>query len=404
MRRPSLLAASAALAIAAVVILMAYAGAKHSLSSNLDQVALANLEMSRLGLDSQKTVLSRDDYLPVYGSCELNLRVFDRIDSFFASKPTGFRVEPLAKAGNTDLLIAETCAALGPAIRNKKLAVIISPEWFYRPQVLDVQYAANFSVEHALAALTSPTLGGAIKRRLAKRMADYPRTLDKNPILKQLLLAIEEDGPMATSALRTATLCAAGYQWVLNLSDPLFTWIEFATTRRRFPQANPSLTVSGIDWQMAYSNGEQEFQKMTDGNPLGFKKKVWLRLLNKDQATLRDFQLPNFDIIGKTKEWEDFEIMLEVLKQNGARPLLLAMPVSGKFFTTLGADKQAWSTYYMRLRETAQHYGFPLYDFEEYEDDPRFRGYDDLNPEGWLHLNMVADAFFHDRLSEVSMR
>jgi D-alanine transfer protein len=167
-RRPSLLAAGAALAIAAVVILMAYAGAKHSLSSNLDQVALANLEMSRLGLDSQKTVLSRDDYLPVYGSCELNLRVFDRIDSFFASKPTGFRVEPLAKAGNTDLLIAETCAALGPAIRNKKLAVIISPEWFYRPQVLDVQYAANFSVEHALAALTSPTLGGAIKKALGK--------------------------------------------------------------------------------------------------------------------------------------------------------------------------------------------------------------------------------------------
>jgi D-alanine transfer protein len=401
-RRTSLFAAGLALAVMAAVLLATFAVAKRSLSSHLDQVALANLKTSRLGLAVQKAVLSRDDYLPVLGSCEMTLRVLERIDNFFASKPTGFRVEPIGQAGNTDLLIAQTCAALGPAIRDKKLVVIISPEWFFEPGATDAQYAGNFSVEQALAALTSPNLDGAIKRRIATRMAEYSRTLTKSPILKQLVLAVQEDNPTAKIPLRIATLCSACYERILNLSDSLFTWVEFATTRRRLRPISPPMTASGIDWAGASSNAEQEFQKMTDGNPLGFPKKIWLKLVEKDQSMLPSFRMPRFENIATTKEWEDFDIMLEVLKQSGAKPLILAMPVNGRFFATLGAEKQAWGAYYSKLHEAARHYGFPLYDFQGYEDDPRFRGFDNLNPEGWLHLDMMADAFFHDRLSEVS--
>lgn len=401
-RRPSLVSAAVALAIMGGVMLVAFAGAKRSLSSHFDQAALANLKTSGLGLELQKAVLQRNDYLPVLGSCEMTFNVLERVDNFFASKPTGFRVEPVGQAGNTDLLIAQTCAALGPAIRDKKLVVIISPEWFFGHRATDAEYAGNFSVEHALAALTSPSLDGEIKRRMARRMADYPRTLAKSPILQELVLALQEDSPNSSIALRTATLCSACYLGVLNFSDPLFTWLEFITTSRRLRPIVPPMTASGIDWEMASANGEQEFQKMTDGNPLGFPKRIWLKLVEKDQAMQGSFKMPRFTNIATSKEWEDFNIMLEVLKQNGAKPLILAMPVSGRFFATLGAEKQAWGAYYSGLREAARNYGFPVYDFEAYENDPRFRGFDNLNPEGWLLLDRLTDAFFHDRLSEES--
>ena len=140
---------------------------------------------------------------------------------------------------------------------------------------------------------------------------------------------------------------------------------------------------------------------MTDGNPLGIRKKIWEKLQAKDQSRLHGFEITNLKNISTTKEWEDFEIMLEVLRQNGAKPLVLAMPVNGRYFATLGAEKRAWEIYYTNLRKAARHYGFPLYDFEEYENDPRFRGYDNLNPEGWLCFDKLADAFYHNRLSEV---
>ena len=78
---------------------------------------------------------------------------------------------------------------------------------------------------------------------------------------------------------------------------------------------------------------------MTDGNPLGFPKKIWLKLVEKDQSMLPSFRMPRFENIATTKEWEDFDIMLEVLKQSGAKPLILAMPVNGRFFAT-GAEKR----------------------------------------------------------------
>ncbi len=401
MRCVPLISACAAVAITGSALCVAYVGATRGLSSHLEEVALANLKTSRLGLVSQKTVLSRDDYLPVLGSCEMTFKELNRIDNFFASKPTGFRVEPLGNAGNTDLLIAQTCAALGPALRNKKLVVILSPEWFFNARATDAQYAGNFSVEHALAALTSPDLDDAIKRRMARRMAEYPQTLGKSPILEQLVPAVEEDSPSAKFARQAATFSAICYQRVLDISDPLFTWLEFATTRHPARPSKPPVTGSGIDWKTAAANGEHEFQQMTEGNALGFRKQIWKKLQAKDQAGLHSFEIAHLRNISTTKEWDDFEILLEVLKQNGAKPLILAMPVNGHYFATLGAEKRTWDIYYTKLREAARHYGFPLYDFEEYENDPRFRGYDDLNPEGWLCMDELADAFYHDRLSEV---
>ena len=127
--------------------------------------------------------------------------------------------------------------------------MIVSPEWFHEPRATDAQYAGNFSIEHVLATLTSPSLDPAIKRRLAKRMADYPETLAKSPILEQLVSALEEDTPAAATALRIATIFSASYEHILNLSDPLFTWIEFMITRRHSRPMNPPMTASGIDWK-----------------------------------------------------------------------------------------------------------------------------------------------------------
>ena len=67
MKCVSLISACAAVAIAGSALCVAYVGATRELSSHLEEVALANLKTSRLGLVSQKAVLSRDDYLPVLG-------------------------------------------------------------------------------------------------------------------------------------------------------------------------------------------------------------------------------------------------------------------------------------------------------------------------------------------------
>jgi D-alanine transfer protein len=399
MSRTALVAAGSALVISVAALGAAFLGAKLGLSNHLEEVALANLKTSRLGLAAQQAVLRRQDYLPVLGSCEMRFKQLNRIDNFFASKPTGFRVEPIGQGGNTDLLIAQTCAALGPALQGKKLVVIISPEWFFNPRATDAQYAGNFSVEHALATLTSPLLDDRIKQRVAARMAEYPETLRKNSILEQLVPAYKGDIPNAVFVRKAAYLAAVCYQRVFDISDPLFTWLEFAT--KRHPPIPAPLTGSGIDWRAAREKGEHEFQRMTEGNSLGIRKSIWKKLQAKDQSRLHAFEISRLKNISTTVEWEDFAILLEVLRQLDAKPLILAMPINGRYFQMLGADKQAWEVYYSRLREAVARCGFPFYDFEEYENDPRFRGYDDLNPEGWLCFDKVADAFYHDRLSEV---
>ena len=92
--------------------------------------------------------------LLVYGSSELNLQAaYNRpfhATNLFRDRPTGFTVFPVGKAGTTCLIMLQKLAALGPDIRGKKVAISLSPFWFF--ERLDLRpdaYAGNVSDLHA---------------------------------------------------------------------------------------------------------------------------------------------------------------------------------------------------------------------------------------------------------------
>ena len=122
----------------------------------------------------------------------------------------------------------------------------------------------------------------------------------------------------------------------------------------------------GGDWQLPESKGDAEF--------------------------LANLQL--------AREWGDFELLLRSLRESGAQPLLLSMPLNGTWLEKNGVSRAARAQYLTRLRALAQRYGVPLEDFEAHEQDPRFLAdhHDHLSIEGWMYYNRALDDFFHDRL------
>jgi hypothetical protein len=40
-------------------------------------------------------------------------------------------------------------------------------------------------------------------------------------------------------------------------------------------------------------------------------------------------------------------------------------------------------------------------DFNKFEDEPQFFGYADPNPEGWIYINRVVNAYYHGKLGTV---
>ncbi len=101
-------------------------------------------------------------------------------------------------------------------------------------------------------------------------------------------------------------------------------------------------------------------------------------------------------------EWQDFELLLRTLRETGARPLILTMPLNVPYYQRLGVSKMARSQFLMRLRPLTQRYAVPLLDFAEHNQDPRFLAdhHDHLSVEGWMYYNRALDDFFHDRIEQ----
>jgi poly-D-alanine transfer protein DltD len=80
----------------------------------------------------------------------------------------------------SSLIILQKVGAIGSELHDKRLAISLSPEWFLRaPAVRSDWYEKNFSLLAASEIAFGSALDFELKRDIASRMLQVPRTLEK---------------------------------------------------------------------------------------------------------------------------------------------------------------------------------------------------------------------------------
>ena len=142
-------------------------------------------EQKNTGSALQAEAFRQPDLLPLYGSSEMRVANPYHPSTLLRTYPTGFTVFPVGKPGTTCLAILQDVAAVGPALRGKKVAVSLTPSWFFEGGMLDAAaYAGNFSRLHAGELVFATALSLPLKQGAARRMLQYPATLKGDPLLR----------------------------------------------------------------------------------------------------------------------------------------------------------------------------------------------------------------------------
>ena len=154
------------------------------------------------GTALQQAALDTGSLLPVYGSSELNLlQPYTRPyhpTILFHDRPTGFMIFPVGKAESTCLTILQKLAGLGPALRGRKVAISLSPCWFFtRLTVRPDAYAGNFSELHAGDLVFDTRLSLRLRQDTARRMLQFPATVAKRPLLRLALENLANGSPLS---------------------------------------------------------------------------------------------------------------------------------------------------------------------------------------------------------------
>jgi D-alanine transfer protein len=343
----------------------------------------------------QRAAFSRPELLPAYGSSEL-LNSGERYHAqvLFREYAVDFDLFPVAREGAPILGMLQKLAAVGPAARGAKVVISVSPGLFLDPMSSPTYYAGTFSNLQAGELAFSGDISQSVKREAARRMMDYPRTLDDDPFLRIAL------GCLASDSL-PAQACYSALQpvgWLRTQALRLQDDVRVLALVNDAPRTSPHNTGTepAPDWDSLMVRAEREYLPDSNNNPFGFWNPYWtekrfdivpLALTSSDDDFTRR--------MNASKAWTDLDLVLQSLRELGAEPLVISSPLHGTYYQYLGVSPAARAGYYERLRALTQARGAALVDFASYEDDRAFSTdqWGHLSPKGWVAYAKALDEF-----------
>lgn len=345
----------------------------------------------------QGAAFRQRDLLPLYGGSELAVADRYHASALFREYPTGFTVFPVGSAGSTSLVWLQALAAVGDGVRERKIAVSISPVLFATDGADRHAYAANFSRLHANALAFSSPLSFALKREVARRMLQYPESLAGDALLRFALEQLASDSPWARLWYHASVPLGILQTELLRLAD---RWDAFVFLRAQAGIAPVQRRTSGLDWNALQSQAEQEARGRAAGNPLWFDNRYWTEHA-ADLAVQRRMNLGERFRAGfeRSPEWTDLELLLRAIGELGGEPLLLSAPINDAYYDYLGIPESVRQIYFARLDQIARRHTALLPDFEAgdapecFTINPLFH----LSGKGWVLYARALDAFFHAR-------
>jgi D-alanine transfer protein len=386
---PHLFAGPIALSLAAIVLFTEVRVLIHFEHATIVSTAPENFSLKNQGLAFQSAAAHARNVLPIYGSSELRVpAVPEKGNNFFRTAPTGFQLSPVGTGGADPLIMLQKVGALGSHLHDKRIAISLSPGWFFKSNPGWQGYRGNFSPMAASEMVFGTALDFGLKREIASRMLECPSTFEERPLLEFELNRLASDrwvDHIAFCALWPAGKLQTG---VMELEDHLLALYYI----RHHLKPAPRLHSEALDWP-------QLIAKASRVRPVNVGKPLKIPPLARQIAPgSRDMAFRSG--VNSSPAWTDLELLLRALTEVHARPLILSMPISGTFYDHAGVSHNAREIYYIKLRALEQRYHVMAADFEDHDEDPAFliRYQSHLTAKGWVYYDRALDDFFHGRL------
>jgi D-alanine transfer protein len=368
------------------------------IQSKINDLAPTHPKLNKTGIALQKAAFTTTNLLPIYGESEVLMEDNEMQPSvFFKAYPTGFTTYENGIPGYGSILEAQSLSGLGKVISNKKVVISFTPAQFFKERSLSKDnYNELFSKLHANEFIFSTHLSVETKKLGAKRMIDYPSTLKKETLLKYGVESLAQNTTLGL--LKYYVIFPLGWAntKIIELQDEYNAYSYIRT--HKLAHLNTMSKNENIDWGKIINDKKEQQAKKHFNNPYGINVKYW----DSHYPDFKKKQIGSEDevfleALEKDKEWVDFDILLRVLKDLNAKPLLLGRPLKGQFYNATGISDKALSEYYTKLDKAAYKYSFTIRDSREFQNDIYF-GVDPAphtSREGWAYIDKILNDFYH---------
>ena len=330
----------------------------------------------------QSEMLKRSTYVPIYGSSELSRWDPFHPSNYFKTNAADFTPYLIGKGGMTSIIHDLNFATHADKLKNKQMVIIVSPQWFVKHGTDEQHFAPNYSSLQAYQLPFNKEVDEQVKRKLMQRLMEY-KAVKNDTILYQLYDAYLNDKKNMFNIL---SVPAKAYLSILKKKDLYFTLLKDKPTN-----LHQSDEVKDKSWELLQAQADKYGEKRTQHSEFYIDDKVY----KHKKHYIKSMEGKNKGhSYAESLEYDDFQLMLDILKESAADPLFVIIPVNGEYYDYTGFPEKGRQDYYTRIKKQINDSGFIYADYSDHEYDPHFmRDTIHIGWKGWVYLDEDMQNF-----------
>lgn len=273
-------------------------------------------------------------------------------------------------------------------IKNNKIVLILSPQWFDSKQLSPGAFSSAFTETNFLEFLKNDKISKDTKIKISNRVNELlvADTKSLERVIKY------EDIFLNHSFNPIKHLEISTYSKFRN-SKLRFELYNELKNREVTIDYNHYVKAEKIDFKKLLIEAEKIGSASCTNNEYGVYDEYFETFIKNQYESLKNSSAnSNFTT---SKEYNDFRLFLDVCKETGIEPLIVSVPVNGRWYDYTGFSKENRAQYYQNIRSICKEYGVELADFSDKEYEKYFlKDIMHLGWKGWVYVDEAVYKFY----------
>ena len=315
-----------------------------------------------------------DDAMVLFGSSELSTppSLVSYVPAVvFGQKACGLDLAYVGEAYDQSLWQAIAAGAYANQLENRKVALIVSPSWFFDGGLDNSLFQTRFSYSLYRGFMDNPNLSEETRDYVCSR-----------------LLAQGIESSVVSAGGRDNALAA--------VNDAAYSFMDDLKLRsdlRALREKGFAHPVGGNEvppFDTLRKRSLSEAQEKSTNNPWGFDNAAYDENVGDNLDSIKG-KLAG-ETMTNTPEYDDFGLFLRVCRESGLEPLVIVAPLSGEYYDWVGIDAETRRGAYDHILTIANAYGARIADFSDREYEMYFLH--DMVHFGWTGWVDVEQALY----------
>ena len=321
-----------------------------------------------------------DDGILTFGTSELYISsplVNQCPQKVFGESVSGVDMTYVGEAFDQSLWQAIAAGAYAPSSKNRKVVLMLSPQWFFKGNGQQSKFSSKFSYQLYKGFLENDSISD-----------------DTKTYVRQRLEALGVEGTQIAAANDDTFVDAindAAYQFSndLRIRSKIDALVKGSPKNSQVRSAGEP--TGEPNWDALLSDAQAQGEQSCTNNDYGIHDAYW----DKNSQYKSE---QNQDFVHADEEWADFQCFLKVCKEAGLEPLVVILPMHGSWYDEMGVTSDTRAQFYDQARSLCDEAGVAYADFSSCEYEKYFLC-DTVHPGwiGWVRIEHAVYDFANDQ-------